>query len=292
MRPTPRRLTIALLPAFVACSTPPVPIPDDPRQALDLAQAFLERDEPNTTIGILDALDEDVMTNDERARAEALRIQALYRTKDYWEAFRVARGFVEQHRFSELAGTIEEFEFRTGRALIQDDDDDGVTVLQHFVERFPASTYAAEAYKLLGEFAFAEEDYAIAEVRFSDLLRSHPTSEWAAFARFRLAITAFLRVRGPEYDFAQMTLARNELRDYLALDPERPEFRREAQQALAKTEAWLARRHLIIADFYRTVGSAAGERMHLRRASESFPGTPAGQTAATRLGRLGPEATP
>lgn len=292
MGPTTSRVPAALLTILAACNTPPVPIPDDPRQALDLARAYLDRGDADTTIGILDALELDSMTNDEQARAEAIRIQALYESEEYWDAFRVAREFVEQHRFSELAGTIEEFEFLTGKALIRDDDEDGVTILQHFVERFPASQHAAEAYKLLGEFEFKEENYEIAEVRFSDLLRFHPTSEWAAFARFRLAMTSFLRVRGPEYDFAQMTLARNELRDYLALDPERPEFRRDAQNALAQTEAWLARRHVIIADFYRTVGSAAGERMHLERASVGFPGTAAGRAAAIRLGEPRPEATP
>ena len=224
-------LSTGLVIAFVGCNTPPVPVPEAPQQALELAETYLGRDEPSAAIAILDSIDEDRMTNDDRAQSDTIRIRALYTREDYWAAFRVARSFVEQQRFSELAKTIEEFEFLTGKALILDDDSDGETVLMHFVERFPASRHASEAYKLLGDYAFADEEFEIAELRFADLLRDHPTSEWAAYARYRLAITSFRRVRGPEYDMQQMEFARNELRDYLELNPERPEFRRDARRA-------------------------------------------------------------
>ena len=89
-----------------------------------------------------------------------------------------------------------------------------------------------------------------------------------------------------------MQLALQELRDYLRRAPERPEFRNEATRALATVETWIARRHIIIADFYRTVGNDVGERLHLDFAVRDFPSTPAGQEAAERLTALGPKPAP
>ena len=42
------------------------------------------------------------------------------------------------------------------------------------------------------------------------------------YARFKISMCAFAALVGPPYDFEQMRRARNELRDYLESQPERP----------------------------------------------------------------------
>ncbi len=279
-----RSILVTVLPAFAACSSSPIPIPEDPTTALDLAESMLDRGRIDDALAFLDDVDRDSYIEDDRARFDTLRMRALVESEEYYDAFEVSRDFIDEHRFSPRSAAIEELHFRAGKALLLADDDDGELVLQHFVERFEASPFAPEALKLLGDFAFGIDNFPLAEVRFTQLLESHPSSEWAAFARYRLAMSAFRRVRGPQYDLDQMIFARNELAHYLSLEPERPEFRRDAREGLAILERWIAERHVIIADFYRRVGNTTGERIHLGIAMRDFPTTDAGQRARDRLG--------
>ena len=64
-----------------------------------------------------------------------------------------------------------------------------------------------------------------------------------------------------------MEHAVHELRAFLSTQPENPQILQSATTALATLLEWRIDRHLRIADFYRTVGNPAGQRLHLARAA-------------------------
>jgi hypothetical protein len=279
--PVPRPLAALLLAcAASGCASAPIEeLPADPQGALDLAQGWVV-DRPADARYVLARLDEDALTNEELERYKALYAEALWRTDDAWDGFKLIRNFVEDHRFSTWTPRVEEIHFRIGEELIQSeasyfifgsDRDDGELVLAEFVERYTTSPHLADALRLLGDLAFEEQRWFDAQRRFEQLLQDHPTSEWAALASFRRVMAIHAELLGPEYDLPSLNRARNELRDYVATAPERPEFRDAAAAAYAEIEDWIAERHLIDAEFYRTVGNRYGERYHLRLLLEDSP---------------------
>jgi hypothetical protein len=111
----------------------------------------------------------------------------------------------------------------------------------------------------------------------------HDRSPWLSKAMFRDAMAGYFALAGPNYDLNSLERVRRELASFLASEPENVEFARQAQAALAHTGEWLARKHVLIADFYATVDNTAGHRYHLEVAAREFGATPAGSEAKARL---------
>lgn len=281
------------------CAGAPLPpLPDDPAATLALVRSRLEAGparDPELASRILQTLDQEALTRTEQELFAYLRAEALFQTGDEWEAFRQIREFQDEHRFSEFAPRVEDLHFRIGATLIQSesggflfgsDQDDGEIVLDEFVERYPTSPHTDDGLRLLGELAADEERWFDAQRRFERLIQEHPDSEWRALAEYRRVMALHAQLLGPAYDLPSMLQTRNELRDYLAAGPERPEFREGAATALAEVKDWVARRRLLDADFYRTVGNEYGERFHLELLVADSPGHPLVEVARRRLAAM------
>lgn len=288
-------LAAGTLALATGCASVPMPeMPQEPAAALELARRLLP-EAPEQARALLGALDESALTPEEVEAWKYLYAEAMFQTGDAWDGFRLIRTFVEDHRFSDWTPFVEDLQFRIGAALIQSpasyflfgsDRDDGELVLQEFVERYPTSPHLPDALRLLGDLAFEEERWFDAQRRFEQLIQDHPESEWVALASFRRVMALYAELLGPEYDFPSLSQTRNELRDYLATEPERPDFREAAAAALAEVEDWIAERHMLDADFYRTVGNRYGERYHLNVLLEDSPTHPLAEDARRRLAEL------
>jgi outer membrane protein assembly factor BamD (BamD/ComL family) len=275
---------------LAACSySPPT---QDPVAALEIAETMLQEQRFDDAVALLGAFDADDHEGVGVERWKARRARALLESGDWWGAFRQIRTFLEDHPFSPFETEVEEIEYQAGSRLIRsdwsflffaDDAEDGQVVLEHFVRRFPRSRHKADALHLLGNRAFARGEHKRAGEWYAELRRDHPESEWAPLALFRIAISRYEALIGPEYDFEELTTTRNELAGYLAGEPENPQFVAQAQQALATVRDWLARRHVQIAEFYRRIGNAPGRQLHLEAAATEYPDTAQGQEAKRRL---------
>jgi len=291
-----RCAALAVLVALPACrSGPAIGVPDDPVSALDLAEVAVADGRPDEARTILASLDPNAFAGRNRERFVWLEAAALHGTGRSWAAFTRIRDYPETHRFSEFAPVVEDLHFAIGRTLIesdggfwifQSDRDDGEVVLQEFVERYPASRRYADALALLGQVAWEDERWSDAR-RYYQRIVEHDANEWVRLALFRIAMSKFAELVGPEYDAAAMTEARNELLAFLDTGPERPEFRQAATEALAVVEDWLATRSLINARFYRTIDNRPGELHHLRQVIATHPNTPQAEVARERLAELG-----
>jgi hypothetical protein len=285
---------LAVLLASCAASPPPG-LPQDASGVLEVAAGCIESD-PAAARAALETLDEDELTNAELEGYKALYAEALWRTGKAWKGFRVIRTFLDDHRFSPYAPQVEEVHYRVGAELIQSestyflfgsDQDDGELILAEFVERYATSRHADDALRLLGDLAVTEERWFDAQRRFEQLIQDHPTSEWTSLASFRRVMAIHAELLGPEYDLPSMLRARNELRDYLATAPERPEFQTTATAAYEEVSSWIIDRHQIDAEFYRTIGNAYGERYHLELLLQDTPADhPAAVAAQVRLTEL------
>ena len=294
MKPT-TWIGIALLWGLGGCTSTPEA---NPLTVLDEAAALLGIGQPADARAVLEAVDKDVYPPPQKARYGLLLARATYHTGEPWAAFQLLRRFPDDHPHNEDRLEVEQLVFDIGEELSRSDKKffifssdraDSQVILTHLIQRYPRTTHLADALQILGEMAFEDEDYLRAHARFKDLLQQQPDSEWAPLARFRIAMSEFRVLEGPEYDMEQMLLARNELESFLANPPESPSFVSEARAALQVVVSWMAERHLMIADFYKTIGNPVGERHHLQMASREFTDTDSGKTATERLATLATE---
>jgi tetratricopeptide (TPR) repeat protein len=284
------RAVVAWLCCVCACAGSP-PLLDNADEVLEEAQGLLAND-PAATGALLEAHAPAAFPKRLQDRYEWLLASARLAMGDPWGAFETIRDFADRHPHSEFRSRVVHLEFEAGRTLSQSDRGflffwsdrrAGRTVLEHLITRHPDNAHLADALRILGEMAYADGRYELAQERFRDLLRRRPESEWVPLARFRYAMSIFARQQGPEYDFDRMQHASRELEAFLADPPENPGFVAEARLALATLREWQAERHLSVAAFYQRVGNVPGRELHLRLAADSFPETAAGQEASARL---------
>ena len=287
--------------ALAGCSSAPPIASQDPVAALDATELLLQQKEYEKALQLVDAVDPDDLTGRDLERQELLMATCLFETGSGWKGFKAIRKFAEEHRFSDYLPQVEELQYRIGKQLMKSttgywifgsDKEDGEVVLTEFVQRFSANLHVPEALKMLGDLAFEEKRYFIARERYKQILKEFPHSEWAALARFKIPIAQFHGLIGPQYNLEEMQLTRRELQDYLDTNPERPEFREEAQKAQQTVIDWIAQRHVIIANFYRTIENRDGEVLHLQIAAGDFPATKWGERALARLRKLDPSEYP
>lgn len=300
MRALPLRslfvLALSLAP-FAGCSSAPVEPAPDAGPVLAEAEALLAAGNYEASRELLESRDRASFPKRLQDRYDLTLARAFAGLGSAWESYLTLRDFADRYPHSELRDEVIALEYEIGRALIRSDQGflffwsdkrGGRTVLEHLVTRYPANAHLADALRLLGDLAFEEGDFELAQERFRDLLRKQPESEWVPYARFRFAMSLVTSLQGPEYDLDRMEHATNELRHFLEDPPENPEFVREATEALAKIVRWQAERHILIADFYATVGNEYGRRTHLAiAASPKFEGTPANAEAKALLGAAG-----
>ncbi len=282
----------SLLILFCACSSPPPKVSGGIMAQLDQAENLLSQGDARGAEVVLNRVNPQELEGPALERHELLLAISLHALDESWDAYKLIEDFPDRHFLSDYQPRVEELTYLIGEKLIQSDrswwifgsdKDDGMRVLATFTSRYPTNSHVADALKLLGEAAFQDREYEMSLERYKELRANHPRSEWAPLASFRLAITAFKMLEGPAYDQKQMEQTSQELSDYLSLDPERPEFRQEAEQALITVTSWLAERELINADFYKRIGNEYGENYHLRLLVKNFPDSLPAAKAQRRL---------
>ena len=289
--PTPHLLALAAV--LTACSSAPPPPHPDPVGLLDKVQGQLGTGNPGKSLETMHGIPLDSLPREMVPTFLVARAAAQLATGEPWLAFMTLHTFAEDHPLAEERHQVPPLLYSIGTAMVDrgrkvflfaDDVDDGRFVLEHLIVHYPGSPHHDEALRLLGDIAFAAEDFELADRRYREIVREWRDSEWVLYAHFRLAMTRFKKLRGPEYDLSDMEAARNELKDLLVRKLERPDFEGEAAMALDAVTRWIAERHLLIADYYRTVGNVPGELLHLQRAAgEEFAGTPSHAEARLRL---------
>jgi len=296
-----RRFPPILLPlvcAVTACAAPQEP-PADAEQHLVSAEALVRNGALVQAQEVLGLIAGEACPKRLRDRRDIARAAAFYGLDEAWEAFLVLEEFSDQYPHSELRPTVVEMLWQIGVHLSQtgrgflffwSDRRGSRTVLEHLITRHPDTPRLADALRLLGDMAFEDQNYELAQERFRSLMKERPESEWVKYARFKFAMSLFESLQGPDYDLDKMTQAARELRDFLRETNENPDLVTKAREALRQLMNWQAERHLRIAAFYQRVGNRAGRRYHLEiAASKEFETTEFHDDAVTERQALDEE---
>ena len=264
-----------------ACTTTTEPLPTAP-QVVTAAEQQVQSEQFDAAVTTLASIADQQCPKRLRDRRDLLLAQAQLGRGNPWQAFLTLEEFSILYPHSDLRGQAVDVIWNAGKTLIDSDGGflffwsdkrAGRTVLEHLITRHPDTQRLADALRILGDMAFDDGDYELAQERYKDIIFSRPESDWRFYAQFRLAMSLVASLRGPDYDLNRMELAAGHLREFLNSNPEGPQMVAETARALQRVKGWQVERHLSVADYYHTLHSIEGERYHLRMAaSEQFAG--------------------
>jgi outer membrane protein assembly factor BamD (BamD/ComL family) len=280
---THRGLLLAFAALLPACASVPDPLPTA-EPSIAQADALVTAGEPEAALAVLEPIEGDLCPKRLRDKRDIVTARAEFARGEFWRAFVALEHFSDLHPHSELRPTAVDMIWEIGSNLLERDGGflifwsdrrAGRQVLEHLITRHPDTQRLADALRILGDMAFEDGDYDTAQERFRDIILNRPESEWRVYAQFRFAMSIVAGLQGPDYDLARMEHAVRELRGFLATRPESPELLERTEAALAQLLEWQVVRHMMVAEFYKTVGSLEGERLHLQLATQKeFSSTP------------------
>ncbi len=147
-------------------------------------------------------------------------------------------------------------------------NDEGIEALEWLVVTYPSEPRCDEAYFRLAELYAADREFALATVRYEELVEQNYKSSLRVEAEARIPRMRLMGLESPEYDRRELLLARRELEDWLeehAGNELEPRVRLDHTDCLRR----LATSDQVIARFYQRIGQAFGTRIHAQRALET-----------------------
>jgi outer membrane protein assembly factor BamD len=149
---------------------------------------------------------------------------------------------------------------------------DAREAFKKIVERHPTSSYAARARFLIGETYYREAEFDKAIVEFRTFLSFYPRHQIADLVQYRLAMAYYDQIKPIEQD---QTIAVKALEEFKKLVKEYPESR-YASDALAKIDisrGRAAQKELWVATYYYNQGNPSGARQRLELVLKEYPRT-------------------
>jgi outer membrane protein assembly factor BamD len=149
---------------------------------------------------------------------------------------------------------------------------DAREAFKKIVERHPTSSYAARARFLMGEAYYRESEFDKAIVEFRTFLSFYPRHQIADLVQYRLAMSYYDQIKPIEQD---QGIALKALEEFKRLVKEYPESR-YAGDALAKIDisrGRMAQKELWVATYYFNQGNPSGARQRLELVLKEYPRT-------------------
>lgn len=156
--------------------------------------------------------------------------------------------------------------------------------------KYPFSPVSVSADLRLADVKFAQQRWTEAATAYEDFIKEHPSSGEIEFAQFRAGLShwkaspgdLFILPPAEEKDLAETDKAVVLLRDFLKQHPT-SQWAGEAQNALTKAEALVARREMYAGDFYFRQGYWTGAAVRYRGLADNYPATKLAEPALLKL---------
>ena len=268
---------------LASCVSNQGPLPEAP-QLVEAAEAQVQAGDYAAALNTLDPVLGEGCPARLLDRRDLAHARAWFGVGEPWDAYLILERFSDVHPLSALRPQAVELIWSVGKQLVESDGGflffwsdrtAGRIVLEHLITRHPDTRRLADALRILGDMAFAEEDYELAQARYRDIILDRPDSDWRFYAKYRFAMSIVAGLRGPEYDLDRMQHAVRELRGFLKTEPESPQMLAEAERAVEQVLSWQVQRHVEVVGYYRRLDNLEGQLHHARLATqEEFRGVP------------------
>jgi outer membrane protein assembly factor BamD (BamD/ComL family) len=268
---------------LTGCVSNQAPLPEA-TQLLEAAEADLQAGSYGAAINALAPVLDEACPARLLDRRDLALARAYAGVGEPWDAYLILEKFSDLHPLSALRPQAVELLWSIGNQLITrdggflffwSDRTAGRIVLEHLITRHPDTRRLADALRILGDMAFDQGDYELAQARYRDIILDRPDSDWRFYAKYRFAMSIVAGLRGPDYDLDRMQHAVRELRGFLNTEPESPQMLAEAERALTQVLSWQVQRHVNVVGYYRRLDNLDGQLHHAMLATqEEFRGVP------------------
>jgi len=294
--------------AVAACSGS-VTIPEGatPEEAKAKADAVMAEGDYSRAARYYEAIIDEFRRTPEADEAEWLVGEAYFMAGDlstaqeYYQDYHTAHLLQNLGVLGERMYTIGVERYESGRGGligigILPTSEKGIKALEWITQKLHNGTRADDAYFFIGKVRMDSYSFEDAVMNFDMILLDYPQSEWTHEARFLRGLSHLEINRGPPYDRTSLLRARRDFTEYIRIIERSEALRTEyadrvetAKARLAETNERLARKNLLIADFYRSQDRFRAERLYLESAEKRYPETEAGKEAAARLAPPAPD---
>ena len=159
-----------------------------------------------------------------------------------------------------------------------------IEILEAFERNHPGSQYIDDALFYLGKAHQENDEYLLARQAFERVVEDYPMSPHAEDARFEIARSWLLGVRGAELDAEPVEEALRSMRAYQRRYPEGA-HREEVGEAIAELLGTLARKDYLNAETYMRLGRPAAARRYFEKSLEYWDQSPCSAQAIAGIAR-------
>ena len=273
------------------------PEPGTPAARILQARQALALGEPERARGLATAVLDRFASAPGRAEMLLVRGDALVEMGDEYKALFDYEAIARQHPGSEVFVQALEREYDIalayanglkrkffGTIRILDASDDAQELLIRIQERLPGSRLAEDAGMTLADFYFERSEMRLAADAYDLFIQNYPRSNRIQKARQRLIQSYMASYRGPRHDASGLRDARRRLQTMQRLRPAAAQ-RLGAEALIVRIDESEARKLLVTAKWYLSVGDPISAEMYVRQVVERHPETVATLDAL----RLAPE---
>ncbi|HUW58442.1 MAG TPA: outer membrane protein assembly factor BamD, partial [Planctomycetota bacterium] len=203
-------------------------------------------------------------------RAALLKARAAFRGGDLKKADRELTRVRKRFPCTATAREVSDLQFAIGASYIDRGKYTGVRILEEMVENNPYGPRSDEAQFKIGEYYLRKRHHVEAAEAFALVIAQYKDSRYREDAMFLRAREIYLENEGPKRDPLPYEEARVNLTEYLKDYPE-GKHATEARGLLEKIETALARKHYLIAEYYRGQGQRRAAQRYYRYVVERYP---------------------
>jgi outer membrane protein assembly factor BamD (BamD/ComL family) len=160
--------------------------------------------------------------------------------------------------------------------------DDGVKIMEKISDRTGTADIAKNALLSVARAYEKRKEWNEAYLKWSEISGRWPTGEIARDALLAMARTKYAAFRGPVYDGSSLISAKTYYENFKLRYPEEAQ-ELKVDEILTHISEQLARKNLLIAQYYDRTGSSGPANMYYQMVVDNWPNTSAAQTAKEKL---------
>lgn len=164
-------------------------------------------------------------------------------------------------------------------------DQEAIDMLFRIQERSPGSPLAERALLRSADYYFSTSDWELAADAYGAYARSYPRSPEIGRVRLQRALASFAQFRGIRHDASPLLDARAQFEEVKTRYPELAQ-QSNVQKFIDTIDTTLARKMLVVADFYRRTHKPKAAAFTLLTLIASYPLLPEADTARKELAQL------
>ena len=234
----------------------------------------------------------------EAAQAQYYLARCLVKFDKHYEAFKEYQKLIDSYPNSQRINEVVEREYSIGEYFLNREskkclglsfydfvEHPSIEIFRSIVDKVPYSVYASRAQYKLGIIFIQLGRYEEAREAFQKVIDNYSDSEWAAPAKYQLALTVSKTFSGADYDSSYLKEATSRLDEFIRVHPEaKISSRAEGQLKVLKNRE--AKKIFGIGQFYENQGKYKSGIIYYKKVVNDYSGSNYYNLAVERIEEL------